>query len=155
TIPVMSKALPPSPAPRPTVLDYFLLLAGCALSLTLIGLSPLPVEAKPNVQSDAARDLVEALPTPLRLTAGGVLLWPLFFFFQYLGGRRDGLTAGEWLWVLAWFGIALLTGLSAWERAGLPDWLRSLTEKYHPRHVWYLICVPSLGVLALLFMVAS
>jgi hypothetical protein len=153
----MSKALsPPLPAARPTLLDYFLLLAGCALSLFLMGLGPLYVEAKPDVTSAAGRALVEALPSPMRLTEGVVLLWPLFFFVQWAAGRQEGLTAAEWLWVIAWLGVALLTGLSAWERWGsLPEWMRWLTEKYHPRHVWYLIFVPSLGVLALLFLLAS
>jgi hypothetical protein len=58
------------------------------------------------------------LPEAMRLPEGVLLLWPVFLALQRLRGRRQGLTFGEWLWVLAWLGTALLTGLSAWERWG-------------------------------------
>jgi hypothetical protein len=150
----MSRTSTAYPASRPNVVDYFFLFVGSSLSLYLMSLDPIAVQAKSTVENAFAREAVGLLPLPMRLTEGVVLMWPFFLVSQWLTGRSQGLTSGEWLWVLAWIGLALLTGLAAWEHyasQSIPEALKPLFQNYRPRHLWYLIVVPSMGVLALLF----
>jgi hypothetical protein len=144
------------PASRPNVVDYFFLFVGCSLSLYLMFLDPVHVKPKDTVGDNAfLRQVITLLPLPMRLTEGVVLMWPFFLVTQWLTGRSQGLTSAEWLWVVAWIGIAVLTGLAAWDRyAGqtIPEFLRPLLTANRPRHLWYLVVVPSMGVLALLFL---
>src|SRR5947209_3370417 len=68
------------------------------------------------------------------------------------GRRRQGPTGAEWLWVLAWLGTALLTGLSAWARTDmLPEVLQPYVHK--ALLLWYLIFVPAMAALALVLAV--
>jgi hypothetical protein len=106
-------ATPSAPVLRPTVLDYLLLLAGAGLSLFLIELGPLPVEASSAIADPALKTAVGYLPHLLRLPEGITLLLPFFFLLQLPRGRRESLTAAEWLWLVSWFGTALLTALVA------------------------------------------
>jgi hypothetical protein len=134
---------------RPALVDYLLLLAGCSLSLFLMRLRPWSFVPKDDL-SGPVRDMVAQLGDMARLTEGIVLLWPLFLAVQTLRGRSQGLTAGEWLWVIAWICVVTLTGLSAWEHWGtLPDWISENAHK--PRWIYYMIVAPSMGVLAVLF----
>src|SRR3954469_15579497 len=113
------------PSSRPSLVDYFLLLLGCSLSLFLVrSLGRITVTPNDGL-SEPLADLTAALGDLMRMPEGIVLLWPVFLLFQKLRGRKQGLTAGEWLWVIAWLGVALLTGLSAWEKwwGPLPEWL--------------------------------
>src|SRR5262245_46826097 len=111
---------PPPPLPRPNWFDFLLILLGCALSLLLTDLSsfraqprestptwlaePLqraPKDATPDVLlAGSQRTVLGLLPYLLFLPLGILLLWPLFYFKQRLGGRTQGPTAGEWLWGL-------------------------------------------------------
>ena len=139
---------------RPTIVDYFLMLAGYSLSLFLIRLSPWKFFDPKEGLSAPVEDLVGNLGDIMRLTEGVVLLWPLFLATQSLRGRAQGLTAGEWLWVIAWLCIVLLTALAAWGKWGtLPEWLRDNANK--PRTIYYLIVAPSMGVLAAVFAVVG
>jgi hypothetical protein len=142
------RRLPPEAAlSRPTLLDYFLLLGGCGLSLALGRLAPLKVEVNDNA-APPLRDLLPLLPDLLRLPEGIVLLWPLFYVLQHLFGRKQGLTSGEWLWVFAWVGTAALVALSVWKQSGnLPELLTSYSSI--PVVVWYAVLVPSMAVIAL------
>jgi hypothetical protein len=89
----------------------------------------------------------------MRLPEGIILLWPLFFVPQWFR-RSEGLTAGEWLWLLSWLGMLLLTGLTAWDvLLGLPEGLAAHAAK--PRLLWYMIVAPSLGALGLLVAIVS
>jgi hypothetical protein len=156
--------------PRPTVADYFLLLLGCALSFYLIRLGhPLgvlgasapkeevqyighmKVEPGPEATSPALRYLVLTLPDLLRLPEGIILLWPLFLALQRLRGRRQTLTSGEWLWVFAWLGTAVLTGLAAWNQWGTPPEFLA-TRASWPPVLWYVILVPSMSLIAVLLL---
>jgi hypothetical protein len=146
------------PVSRPTLVDFLLLLAGVALSLYLVqveaglrrqaSLSPQPVRAAPG--GDARTDAALAFfAVALRLGEGVVLLWPLFFFGQRFLGRSQGLTAAEWLWVVAWLGVALLGAADGWRSIPAlspPEFL----EKYAPRArlLWYLVFVPAMAALA-------
>src|SRR5690242_8412711 len=105
-----------APASRPTLVDFLLLLTGCGLSLFLARL-PLLREPAPRDFTLAAV-VVPVLPALLRLPEGLVLLWPLFYILQLALGRSQGLTAGEWLWVVAWLGTALVNVLAALVHAG-------------------------------------
>ncbi len=146
----MSRALfksPPLPL-RPSLADYLLLLGGASLSLYLMLLSPLTAEAGTNAPP-ATAVLVAFLPAPMRLTEGIVLLWPLFFVTQWLRGRKEGLTSVEWLWVISWIGVAVLTVVAALENAGgLPESL--LKYAAAPRKLWYYIFAPSMAALAVM-----
>jgi hypothetical protein len=134
------------PPSRPCLLDVFLLLAGCSLSLYLIQLSPLVVEVSEPVASTQLRDFILFLPAVMRLPEGIILLWPLFFGTQRALGRAQGLTGGEWLWVISWVGVAVLASLDVWHSlGGMPEFLQT-----RPRQLWYLIFVPAMAALALL-----
>jgi hypothetical protein len=154
----MSRAYLP-PATRPTVVDYFFFLVGCCVSLYLMELSPITVRPQDSVGSPGMQELVRLLPRPMRLVEGVILMWPFFILGQWMMGRQHSLTSGEWLWVFAWFGIALLTAVGAWEKWGadsIPDFLRPIiVGRYRLRYLWYLIVVPSLAVLAALFLLTG
>jgi hypothetical protein len=149
----MSRTNPTPPVSRPCFFDYLFLLGGVALSLYLMDLSPIGAEpdgAKPDRHVKA---VVAFLPRLMRIPEGIILLWPLFFATQW-PGRSRGLTLGEWLWLLAWVGLALLTALRAWEvLAGLPSWLQPHAVK--PRLLWYALLMPGMAALALVFLVVS
>jgi hypothetical protein len=121
---------------RATLVDYLLLLAGAGLSLYLMDLSPFAVEANENIGNPDLRAAIPFLPRLLRLPEGIILLLPLFVGPQFLFGRREGLTAAEWLWLFSWCGTALLT------MVGAADFLGLLPVIVHAnllwaRFVWY------------------
>lgn len=136
---------------RPVAVDYFLLFIGVCLSLVLFELHPMKIVPGDGVRDPGMRELVGSLAVPLRLTEGIVLLWPFFFLTQRLRGRDEGLTAGEWLWIISWIGVALLAILGAWERWGtLPEFMQNHITK--PYLLWYVILAPSMGVVAALLL---
>jgi hypothetical protein len=146
-----SPATPPVPL-RPTLVDYVFLLGGVSLSLYLMQLGPLTAEC--GESATAASRLAAFLPGPMRLTEGVVLLWPLFLTTQRLRGRREGLTAVEWLWVISWIGIVVLTALAALDgTGGLPDFLHRYAAA--PRKLWYYVFAPSMAVLAVVLGLAG
>jgi hypothetical protein len=109
---------------RPRLVDYFLILLGCGLSLILAELSGLkPV--LPDSPLPAYRALVvKVVPQLLFLPAGILLMWPVFYTLQWLFGRAQSLTAGEWLWGLAWLGALVLTIWVIWKGLGtLPEFM--------------------------------
>jgi hypothetical protein len=138
------------PVSRPRFFDYFFLLGGVSLSLYLMLLSPIGAEATAELPDARLGQVVAFLPTMMRLPEGVFLLWPLFFATQWVSRSRP-LTAGEWLWLLAWVGLVVLTALTAWEYlVGLPDSVRAHAGK--PRLLWYVVVMPAMGVLAVLFL---
>jgi hypothetical protein len=140
------------PVSRPRFLDYLLLLGGVGLSLYLMQLAP--IRAEPDAPRDRHVTAVIAfLPTLMRLPEGVILLWPLFLATQW-PGRSSRLTLGEWLWLLAWVGVALITALSVWQAFGtLPGWLAPHAAK--PRLLWYALFAPAMAALALVFLFVS
>jgi hypothetical protein len=155
-MPAMARAfVPPAwPPLRPSVVDYLLLLAGVALSLYLIEIAPLRVEATDTPAGTPARYVVEFLARPLRLTEGVVLLGPLLWLTQRLRGRRQPLTAAEWLWGVSWVGIGLLTGLACWQTSGtMPEALAEWADL--PRRLWYVVFVPATAALAVVLGLAG
>jgi hypothetical protein len=132
----MSRSATSGPVSRPTVLDYLLLLAGAGLSMYLIDLGPLKVDASDAVTDAALRAAVEFLPRLLRLPEGIILLLPFFYLLQLPLGRRDSLTTGEWLWLLSWFGTGVLTALVACDHFDLlPEFVRK--NLLLIRFIWY------------------
>jgi hypothetical protein len=137
---------------RPIVLDYGLILLGCGLSLLLLPLWPLDVAAEPERCPEPLRPWIEKLPAPMRLVEGVVLLWPVFLFVQVLRGRYEAPTAAEWLWILSWLGIVVLTALAIWSARSpetMPEFLRDLLDRYAVRRLWYILFVPSIGLIGL------
>jgi hypothetical protein len=130
---------------RPTLVDYLFLLAGCSLSLYLIRLQPLGVEAGAGVPWEW-REFFYFLPDLMRVPEGIVLMWPVFFATQRLRRRPHPLTSAEWLWVIAWLGTAALAGLSA---CRFQPAFAGVAE-YGPvgLRLWYMVLMPSMGALA-------
>jgi hypothetical protein len=140
--------LPQAPT-RPYLLDYFLLLVGFGLSLYLIDLSPLAVQPADQITHPALRASVAFLPRLMRLPEGVILLFPVFFVLQKVMLRRQEVTSGEWLWLIAWLGTGGLTCIAAFRQVvGLPDWLEPFWQTV--RWVWYLGFGAALAVTAVL-----
>lgn len=142
----------PSAPSRPSFFDYLLLLTGVALSVYLMRLAPLSAQSR-NPLDPRLAQVFEFLVVLVRLPEGVLLLWPLLFATQWFG-RHDGLTAAEWLWLLAWVGVLLLTAFTAWDRLlGLPESIAPYAGK--PRVLWYLLVTPALAALAALILVTD
>jgi len=149
----MSRAdkAPPVPS-RPTLFDFLLIVAGFALSLVLAQAEGLKVTPASHAPSLAAVHLVPILPQLVRLPEGVILLWPVFLMTQRALGHRQGLTSGEWLWVIAWLVAAVLTGLAAWQTWGsVPEFVRAYLAWAFV--LGYVIVVPSIAAVALVLIV--
>jgi hypothetical protein len=136
-----------APVSRPTGVDYFLILAGCSLSLFLAQMC----KPTPHAHSHAPAWVVESLPLltlMLLLPQGIILLWPLFYSLQRLKGRPQALSAGEWLWGFAWLGTVLLTGWTLWNHWSPPSFAEKLD--YSPQAVWIILLLPSMALIALI-----
>jgi hypothetical protein len=150
---------------RPSLLDFFLLVVGCALSFFLARL-PLPFFQEP-VTGPVPVDhgVREVLPSLLQLPDGVILLWPFFYLIQLGLGRSRGMTAGEWLWLFAWLGNALLHTLAlVVELMALPEFLRTTTASlapysvywtYWPAIIWYMVLLPSMALIAVIIAVVG
>jgi len=148
---------PPSrltaPPSRPTIVDYSLILCGCVISLLLgemSGLRAVMAAEPPRVLQFLLRILLHVMLLPL----GIILFWPAFYATQKLFGRKQGMTAGEWLWGLAWLATLFLVGWIAWKALGtLPEFLAG--RGFHKAVVvGYLIFVLSMaGIAAIVFVV--
>ncbi len=136
----MSRAIsaaPVRPLSRPTLVDYLLLLVGAGLSLYLIDLNPLQLDPSDAVTNPTLRAGVAFLPRLLRLPEGIILVLPFFLVAQWPLGRREGLTTGEWLWLLSWCGTAFLTGLTVAVHFGLlPEIVRA--NLLLIQFIWYI-----------------
>jgi hypothetical protein len=137
-----------APVSRPTLVDYLLILAGAALSALAVPYSGLHVEPKPDAPPFVVSYLLPRLPALLLVPLGPVLLWPLFYATQWLLGRKQPLTWGEWLWGISWLGYLLLIGWVAWATLGQPPEFLN-PEPYRPPVVWAVLVVPALALLAL------
>jgi hypothetical protein len=139
---------------RPTLVDYIFLMGGICLSLYLMDIAPLRAEAAESEESPAARQVVEFLPRAMRLSEGVILLLPIFYATQQLRGRRQPLTGAEWLWVVSWVGVAVLSGVGISDLLGAtPDMAQRWGSTL--RRLWYVVFVPSMGALALLLTLAG
>src|SRR5437016_1022812 len=124
-----------APGIRPTTWDLFLVMAGCGLSYYLLGIThsptenssipPLPlvrhfghmrIEPGASTRLPVLKALVLSLPDIMRLHEGIVLLFPLLYLTQLLMARPLGFTTCEWMWIFAWLGTLIVTGLGAWQQ---------------------------------------
>ena len=150
----MSQTPYPDPPLPPTLVDYFFLLLGFALSVFLSRSGPLPVAAKAFVTAVPLRQIIPYLSDMMRLPEGVLLLWPVFLVIQRLRGRKQGLTSIEWLWIISWVGVAGLAALTAWKNnVGFPDAVQGYVLLV-PR-LWYVILVPSMAALAVVLRLLS
>jgi hypothetical protein len=133
---------------RPTLVDFILLMGGVCFSLYLMDLAPTTAEAAESETSPEVRVVVAFLPRALRLGEGVFLLWPFFYSTQLLRGRRQVLTGAEWLWVVSWLGIGLLSLVAITDSLGTtPELLKGWSGTM--RRGWYMIFVPPMALLAL------
>jgi hypothetical protein len=105
---------------RPRLLDYALILAGCSLSLLLADLSGWRAVAAGDASTPLLQAFLKIVPHMLFLPVGVLLFWPLFYATQKVLGRQQTLSAGEWLWGLAWLADLALTAWIAWQALGAP-----------------------------------
>src|SRR5262249_51434532 len=78
----------------------------------------------------------------------------MFYGTQRLLGRRLPLSAGEWLWGVAWLGTVLITGWVMWAHLGtLPAFAENLD--YPPQFLWTIIAGTAMAVTALLIGLVS
>lgn len=97
------------PASCPRIVDYLLIWAGVGASAGLVELIELRAAVRTPETGTLLQVLLHALPTGLLLPVGIILMWPLFYTTQWLCGRRQGLTLGEWLLGLAWLAALAFT----------------------------------------------
>jgi hypothetical protein len=117
-LPTAAPVLPP-PRQFPIALEYFLILLGLMLSSLVGAWSGVKVAVAPDAPPSAWADgFSVALPQMLFLPLGVMLLWPLFFLVQKLSGRKQGVTAGEWLWGLAFLASIVIVGIILWRALG-------------------------------------
>ena len=91
----------------------------------------------------------------MRMPEGVILLFPLFFLPQFILGRRQEISPGEWLWILAWFGTVALTGLTLVRHlVGLPEWLDPVFAE-RLRWIWHLGFGTALAVIALILVLVG
>jgi hypothetical protein len=139
-----------SPAHRPTWIDFFLLLIGFSLSLILADWSGFHAHETSATPPPVKDFLLPHLPALLLLSVGVLLFWPVFFFTQWVRGRREPMSSGEWLWGVAWLAVLPWVALVSWQPwDALPDVVDPATFKYWV-FLGYAVGVLALGSLATL-----
>jgi len=140
-------SVPPAPVSRPTGIDYLLIFLGCGLSLYLNQISGPKPEAKEGTPAWVTMDLLPHLPALFYLPQGIILLWPVMYGTQRLLGRRQALSAGEWLWGFAWLGTLLVAVWVIWGHLGtLPGFAENLA--YPPQFIWTVIAGAAMALIA-------
>jgi hypothetical protein len=142
------------PVSRPTLVDYLLIFLGMCLSIVAGRYSGLHVEPHPDGPPFVTAHLLPWLPTFLLLPLGVLLLWPMFYGTQWLLGRKQPLTWGEWLWGISWVGHLLLIGWVVWATLGEPPAFLN-PEQHRPPVVWVVLVVPALALIALVLAVVG
>src|SRR4051812_30609952 len=104
-----------SPAHRPTWFDFFIILIGFALSLVLADWSGFAAHARENTPAWVAEYLLKYLRELLLMPVGVLLLWPLCYLTQWLRGRSEPMSSGEWLWGLAWLAVLPWVAWIIWQ----------------------------------------
>ncbi|MCC6420101.1 MAG: hypothetical protein IT429_17845 [Gemmataceae bacterium] len=130
--PVHRPAPVDEPLTRPLWLDFILILAGCWLSFLLTDMSGFQAARTSDTPGFVGDFLLKWILHALFLPLGVILLWPAFWVTQWFADRPDPLSAGEWLWGVAWLGAVVLTGWIIWQYAAptsLPEGMQSATFK--------------------------
>ena len=137
------------PGSQPRLLDYLCLLLGVGASLWLADMTGLRTRWPEQTPGPALEALLNVLPALLFLPLGVILCWPIFSATQWLTGRRQGLTAGEWLLGFAWLGALAFAGWCIGKGTGiLPDFLTDDEFKKYAI-LGYILFMLSMGTLAL------
>ena len=97
-----------TPAHRPTWFDFLCILIGFTLSLVLADWSGFAAQGTDATPAPIKDSLLTMLPRLLFMPLGLMLFWPVFFLTQWLRGREEPMSSGEWLWGLAWAGTFAL-----------------------------------------------
>lgn len=119
------------PVSRPRVVDYFLMLCGVALSLLLGEWSGLKTRPSADPPDTVVRAIAAIHPYLFFLPLGLLLLWPIFYMTQRIVGRRQPMSAAEWLWGLAWLADLVVIGWILWQAFGTPpDVKRAMITGY-------------------------
>ena len=109
---------PYAPAQRPTWFDFSLMLIGIGGSLVLSDWSGFKANATEATPPWLEAHFLRFLPDLLFLPVGLLILWPFFYLTQWLRGRMEAMTGGEWLWGLAWLALLPWVGWIAWQYSG-------------------------------------
>jgi len=138
------------PPSRPRLFDWLILFAGIGASAYLAKMTGLVMTLPPAIEPNAAlQTLLDILPMLLFLPVGVVLCWPIFYATQWVCGRRQSLTMGEWLLGLAWLAALVFTGWCVGKGTGsLPELVTDADFKRHAV-TGYVIFMFSMGALAL------
>ena len=119
------------PVSRPRTVDFFLIFCGVAVSLLLgewSGMKTVPPAGSADV---ALLAFAKVHPYLFFLPLGILLFWPLFYLTQRIVGRQQPLSAGEWLWGLAWMADLVVIGWIVWQAFGTPpDVKRAMITGY-------------------------
>src|SRR5208283_3504721 len=102
----------------PTWLDFLCILIGILLSLLLVDWSDIEARGTDITPPPVIEHLLHTLPALLFMPVGVLAFWPLFFLTQWLRGREEPLSSGEWLWCVAWLTTLPLVVAIAW-----PHWM--------------------------------
>jgi hypothetical protein len=143
-----------SPAFRPVWFDFLFILCGVSISLLLTQWSGFSAQDTEITPAWVKTRLLAFLPTLLFMPIGLLLFWPLFFFTQWLRGRTDSMSSGEWLWGVAWLAVLPWTGWVVWQHLDdtLPETLQPDAFKKWI-FLGYAVGVLALGLLAALLTV--
>ncbi len=145
------RSAPPDrePAAQPGLFDYLFLCLGVGVSAVLADMTGLKTKLPEGTYGPATQALLNTLPTLLFLPVGVILCWPIFHALQWIGGRGQGLTTGEWLLGLAWLGALAFAGWCVGKgTSSLPEFL---TDDDFTKYavLGYILFMLSMGALAL------
>src|SRR5262249_34985518 len=84
------------------------------------------------------------------LPVGPLLFWPLFYLTQWVRGRHESMSSGEWLWGVAWLGALAWTAGVIWQKWFPPSEMLDPALVKRWLFVGYAIGVLALGALAVL-----
>jgi hypothetical protein len=139
-----------SPAQRPTWLDFCFVLLGVTLSLVLTDWSGFTARGTDQTPAAVAEQLVRFLPALIFLPVGLLLFWPVFYLTQWVRGRREPLSSGEWLWGVAWLAVLPWIAWVGWQYWDTPPEFLEPARFKRWILVGYAVGILALGSLALL-----
>ena len=136
------------PTTRPRLVDYLFLWIGVGLSALFAEMADLRTVLREGTPGPALHAVLHVLPALLFLPVGVILFWPVFHATQWITGRRQGLTVGEWLLGLAWLAaIAFALWCIGKGTGSLPEFLSGPQFKKYAV-LGYILFMLSVGALA-------
>ncbi len=136
------------PATRPRFIDYLFVWLGVGLSALFAEMADLRTVLRQGTPTPALHAVLHVLPAILFLPVGVILFWPIFYVSQWLSGRRQTLTIGEWLLGLAWLAAIAFSLWCVLKGTGnLPEFLSGPEFKKYAV-LAYILFMLSVGALA-------